>query len=187
MSEALRSGPGHTVTRRSVRARECTYLQSRIDLEKEEAARSIVDKELDRAGVAVLDQPAETTRSLAQLLTEAQLSLGVADEWRRRLLDHLLVTTLYRALALSDRQHVAEAVAKQLHLDVAAASVVALEIDAVVLEERRALLLGSLEAIHELALALAYLNANTATAASELQHDLEVLAHRARRSASRAW
>ena len=40
---------------------------------------------------------------------------------RRRLLDHLLVAPLQRAVALAEREHAARAVAEDLHLDVAGA------------------------------------------------------------------
>ena len=55
----------------------------------------------------------------------------VARQARRgRLLDHLLVAALQRAVALAERDHAAAAVAEDLHLDVAGRAHEALDVDA---------------------------------------------------------
>ena len=64
-------------------------------------------------------------------------SVGV-ERGRRRLLEHLLVAALHRALALAEREHRAVRVGEQLDLDVPRALEVALEVDAVVAERRPA-------------------------------------------------
>ena len=62
--------------------------------------------------------------------------VGVVDAGRGRLLDHLLVAALDRALALAEVDHVAVGVAEDLDLDVAAAFEVPLDEHGAVAERR---------------------------------------------------
>src|SRR5262249_32070141 len=64
-----------------------------------------------------------------------------AHHRRRRLLEHLLVAALQRALALAEREHVPVRVADHLHLDVPRARQEALDEHAVVAEAGRGLAL----------------------------------------------
>ena len=105
-------------------------LQAGVDLEEVEfLARGIVD-ELDRAGRAIVrprgrDRPPPRAGGSATVVGEAG---------RRGLLDHLLVAPLQRAIAFAERDHLALAVAEDLHLDMAGVGDEALEIDAGVAE-----------------------------------------------------
>ena len=69
-------------------------LQPRVHLEEVEAL-VLADHELHRAGALVVHRLGQRDRLLAH-----RLARGLADERRRRLLDHLLVAALDRALAL---------------------------------------------------------------------------------------
>ncbi len=91
-------------------------LQSGVHLEEEEAS-GFVRQELDGARTFVADRAGRRDRRLEQPLAHAGRPL---DQWRRRLLDHLLVPPLDRALALADRPHGAVLVGHDLHLDVPA-------------------------------------------------------------------
>ena len=68
----------------------------------------------------------------------------------RRLLEHLLVAPLHRAVALSERDHVSVCVREQLHLDVARPLEVALAVERAVAEGSRRLALGCRERLVEL-------------------------------------
>ena len=75
-------------------------LQARVQLDEGERAVG-PDEELERAGVAVAD--VRQARSAAASI--ASRRSGV-ERGRRRLLDHLLVPALDRALALAERDDV---------------------------------------------------------------------------------
>ena len=110
-------------------------LQPRVHLQEEVRRRVVgVGDELDRARADV----ARGLRQRDRLVAEARAQLG-RDDRRRRLLEHLLVAALQRALALAEREHVAVRVADHLHLDVPRARQEALDEHAVVAEARRGL------------------------------------------------
>ena len=88
-----------------------------------------VGDELDRARAVVARGLRQRDRLVAQRAPQL-----VRDHRRRRLLDHLLVAPLQRALALAERDHVAVRVPDHLHLDVPRARQEALEEHAVVAE-----------------------------------------------------
>ena len=102
-------------------------LDAAVQLQEPEVAA--VEHELGGAGAAVADRPREGDRRLAHPRAEVRVERG-----RRRLLEHLLVAPLDRALALAERDDVAGAVRQQLDLDVAGPLDVALAEDAVVSE-----------------------------------------------------
>ena len=95
-------------------------LEPGVHLEEVEAAR--VDQELDRTDAHVVDG----TRCRHGRVPHLAAGRG-GHEHGRRLLDHLLVPALHRALAVEQVQHVALAVADDLDLDVARRSEVALQ------------------------------------------------------------
>ena len=99
---------------------------------------------LDRAGAAVADRRGRVGGDLADPLAH----LGV-DVRAGRLLDHLLVAALDRAVALAEVDHVALRVGEHLDLDVARVLEVALDVDAVVGEELLAFAGGALEGLLE--------------------------------------
>ena len=84
---------------------------------KVSSVRELVDGEedVDAPGRPVLDELAQPHRRRAHGL--AHLGMPV-DERRRRLLEHLLLPPLRAALALAAVDHLALAVAEDLHLDV---------------------------------------------------------------------
>ena len=88
-------------------------LQARVDLEERGLlAHGVVD-ELDRARGPVVDRLGE--RAGRRRDQRADL---VGKPGRRRLLHHLLVPALQRAVAVAERDDAAEPVAEHLHLDV---------------------------------------------------------------------
>ena len=107
-------------------------LQPRVHLEEVEAA-VLADDELDRAGRLVVDRLRERDRLLAH-----RPARRVVEERARRLLDHLLVAALDRALALPQVDAVPVRIAEHLDLDVARLLDELLDEDAVVAEARRA-------------------------------------------------
>ena len=111
------------------------HLDAAVQLEEEEVVA--VDYELDGAGAAVSDRPAERNRSLVQRGAQRRSEAG-----RRRLLEHLLVAALDGAVALADRHDRPVRVGKELHLDMARTLEVALEIERAVAEGAGGLALG---------------------------------------------
>ena len=103
-------------------------LEARVHLEEVELAVA-VEQELARAGVHVAGGLRGAHRRLAHRAPQLRRH-GDA----RRLLDHLLVAALHRALALAERQHRAVLVAEHLDLDVARADDVLLDVHRVVAE-----------------------------------------------------
>src|SRR5262245_17009834 len=100
-----------------------------IELEEEEVAA--VEHELRRACTLVADRARKRHGGVAHPLAQ----LGV-EGGGGRLLEHLLVTALDRAVALAERDHVAVPVGEDLDLDVARALEKALAEDRVVAERR---------------------------------------------------
>ena len=90
-------------------------LQPGVHLEEIERA-ALLEQELHRAGTAVID----AARSLDRRRTHARTQL-IVHHRTRRFLDHLLMTTLHRAVALAEVQGVAVAVGKHLEFDMARA------------------------------------------------------------------
>src|SRR6476619_2155415 len=114
-----------------------------VQLQKPEVAP--VEHELRGAGAAVADRPREGDRGRAH----ARAELGV-ERGGGRLLEHLLVTALHRALALAERDDRALRVAEKLDLDVSRALDVALAEDALVAEGRLRLSLRGRQGLVEL-------------------------------------
>ena len=102
-------------------------LDAAVQLEEVEVAA--VDHEFGRPCAAVTDGAAERDRGVAHRLPEL-----VVDRRRGRLLEHLLVASLDRAVALAERDDGAGGVGEQLDLDVARPLDVALAEDAIVSE-----------------------------------------------------
>ena len=118
-------------------------LDAPVQLEEEEVAA--VEHELGRAGAPVADRARERDRRLAHRRAQLRVERG-----RGRLLEHLLVAALDRALALAERDRAAPAVAEQLDLDVPRPLEVALAEDGVVAERGLRLAPGGLERLVEL-------------------------------------
>ena len=148
--------PLHEVDARHRFGDRVLHLDASVQLEEEELAT--LEHELGGAGTDVPDRGCKPHRRVAHPRAE----LGV-ERRRRRLLEHLLVAPLHRALALAEREHPSMRVGEQLDLDVPRALEVALEVDAVVAEaglrlalrrlERRSELLGGANDAHAAAAA----------------------------------
>ena len=110
-------------------------LQPRVHLDEVELA--VLIEELDRAEAAIVQ--------LAQRIDDHRaepLALRRIERRRGRLLDHLLVSALQRAVALAQMDDVTAAVADHLHLDMARMVEEPLDIDPVVAERRARLAAG---------------------------------------------
>src|SRR5207249_1345097 len=83
-----------------------------VELEEPEVAA--VEDELGGAGALVADRAREGDRGIAHPGPQLGIECG-----RRRLLEHLLVAALDRAVALAERRDVAVPVGEKLDLDVA--------------------------------------------------------------------
>ena len=118
-------------------------LDARVQLEEEEVAS--VEHELGGAGALVADRTCERDGRVAH----ARAQLGV-ERGRRRLLEHLLVAPLNRAVALAECEHRAVPVGEQLDLDVPRALEVALEEHGVVAERGSRLALRRIDGVVEL-------------------------------------
>src|SRR5205823_1237100 len=94
-------------------------LDAAVQLEEEEVAA--VDHELGGAGALVADRGGEGAGGVVD-----PPAGDAVERRRRRLLEHLLVPPLDRAIALAEDDDLAARVAEQLHLDVARALDVAL-------------------------------------------------------------
>ena len=116
-------GAGHELGHRML------DLDAAVQLQEPEVAA--VEHELGRAGAAVADRPRERDRGLAHLRAQLRVERG-----RGRLLEHLLMAPLNRALALAERDDRALRVAEQLDLDVPRPLDVALAEDPLVAEGR---------------------------------------------------
>ena len=101
-------------------------LQARVHLHEPEAvwleAADAVGDEFDGAGAHVIDRARGGDRGLADLAAQVR-----AHARRRRLLDHLLMPPLQRAIALAEMDGVAMLVAEHLEFDVARACDVLLD------------------------------------------------------------
>ena len=106
-------------------------LDPAVDLEEEVLAGVDVEHELDRAEVAVPDRRRERHR----LGSERVARRGV-EVRRGRLLDHLLVAALHRAVALAEVDDRAVLVGGDLDLDVSGVGDEPLEVQALVAERR---------------------------------------------------
>ena len=139
-------------------------LEARVHLEEVEAAVG-ADDELDRAGRAVLHRLGERDRLLAH-----RVARGLVEERRRRLLEHLLVAALDRALALPEVDDVAVRIAEHLHLDVARLLDELLDEHPVVAERRPRFVLAADEALPGLGVRARDAQALAAAAGARLDH-----------------
>jgi len=140
-------------------------LKPRVDFEEVEFfLRRIID-EFDRAGGFVGHRLAEPHRRLVQRMTHIIGKIGC-----RRLLDHLLVAPLRRAVAFAERDHIARTVAEDLHLDVPRLGNELLEEHAAILEIRKAEALHRFEETRQFGCRPAELQADAAAARGAFEH-----------------
>src|SRR5205807_3523180 len=102
-------------------------LQAGVHLDEVELAALI--QELHGAGTAILELADGRRRELADLLA----LLGI-ERRRGRLLEHLLMAPLQRAVALAEMYAFAMSVAQHLDLDMARLAEIFLEVDRIVIE-----------------------------------------------------
>src|SRR5262245_23754833 len=90
-------------------------LQARVHLEEVEprGITGTFEEELDRSGVAISRSPRHRNRRRSHASSQLRRHDG-----RWRLFDHLLMTTLNRALALEHVHHLAMMIGQHLELDV---------------------------------------------------------------------
>lgn len=105
------------------------HLNAWIDLDEVELAGIGIHQIFDRAGADIICRGSDLQRIGRQLL-----ALRFAEIWCRRTLDHLLVTTLDRTIALEQMYDVSMRIAENLALDVAGALDQLFEIDLVLAE-----------------------------------------------------
>ena len=140
-------------------------LQPRVHLQEIEAL-VLTGDELDGAGRVVADGSRQRDRLLAHR------GAGVGIEQRaRRLLRHLLVAALDRALALAEMDDIAVLVAEHLDLDVTRIGDEFLDEHPIVAERRFGLRAGAGEALRHLAGAMRDAHALAAAARGSLDHD----------------
>ena len=104
-------------------------LQARVHLDEVKRAGVDVQQELHGSGMRVAGGTRQRQRRLANLAT-----LRVRQQWRRRSLDDLLVTALYRAVALEQMDQGTVPVPQDLDFDVARPGHEPLEVHRVVAE-----------------------------------------------------
>ena len=131
--------PAHQVDRGDRLGDRVLDLDPGVHLEEEERA-VLVDQELGRAGADVADRLGQPQRGRAEGRAAARAAAG-----RGRLLEHLLVAPLHRAVALGQVDAVPVGVAQDLDLDVPRVLDVALEQHRVVAERRQGLAPGRLD------------------------------------------
>src|SRR5262249_14588658 len=102
-------------------------LDPRVQLEEPEVAA--VENELSGSGALVADRPPEVDRRVAHLCAQLRVERG-----RGRLLEHLLMAALDRAVTLAESRDVAVPVGQELDLDMERVLEVALAEDGVVAE-----------------------------------------------------
>ena len=151
-------------------------LQAGVQLDEVEAPVG-AEQELEGAGVAVADRTARALGGRLHLLARLGRQGG-----RRRLLDQLLVAALDRALALAEREDVAEVVAQHLDLDVARRDERLLDVERGVAERGLRLGRGGGERILELVRSLDEPHPLAAAARARLEQDrvAELVGGRAR-------
>ena len=140
------------------------HLDAGVHFQEEEVLPVLVVDELHGAGVLVLDLFRDPVPGLSDALPQL-----LRDARRRRLLHHLLVAPLQRAVALAHVHHVAEAVADDLHLDVPGVGDVALHVQGGVAEGRAGLRGSGLERGLQLAVLPDDLDALAASAGRGLE------------------
>ena len=111
-------------------------LKARVHLD--EVHFLAVGDEFDSAGADIIDRGRRLARGGAD-----DFALAGVQRRRRRLLDHLLMPPLQRALALEQRQEIAVAVADHLHLDMARGVEVFFDQHAIVAERSLCLAFGA--------------------------------------------
>jgi hypothetical protein len=110
----------------------------------DEVELAVLIEELERAGTAITDRAAGLDHSPTHLFT-----LRGANAGRRCFLDHFLMTTLHRAVALTEMDDVAVMIGENLKLDMPRLLEEFLHVDLVVAEGGERLGAGHVDRVHE--------------------------------------
>ena len=140
------------------------HLQTGVHLE-EIKALVFTDHKLDRASALVFHRFGQSHRLFAHGFTG-----GVADERRRRLFNHLLMTALYRALALVQIQNMALGVTNQLDFDMAGFFDELFNKDTVVAEAIACFVTATGETFQRLFVVVGHAQTFTATTCTSFDH-----------------
>src|SRR5437868_9725323 len=140
------------------------HLQARVHLDEEEVAVLIEEFEGTEALIAELGYSRDGQCA-------EPVALRSVERRRRRLLQHLLMRALQRAVALTKMNEPALAIAEDLDFDVPGPLEMALEIDLSTSEKRRRLVLRDRQQASEFARIMRYLHAATAAAGRRLDQD----------------
>ena len=138
--------PGDQIDVRDHLGNRMLDLDPRVHLH-EVVAAVLVDQELERAGALVSGRPGALRGCLHDVVADS-----LAEEWRRRLLDDLLMPALERAVAVADGVDMTVRVGQDLDFDVAWLVQIALDVDVAVAERRFGLGLGHRQLANQLAL-----------------------------------
>ena len=141
-------------------------LDAGIDLDKVKLSAVTIHQELDRTGVAVLGGFGQTQRMPAKHFTLFGRKIGC-----RCTLDHFLVASLNRAVALEQVNDIAVCITENLNLDVARALDKFLEIDLIVAKCRLGLASGGRNVVLELCGLSNHTHAAATPAPARLQHE----------------
>ena len=140
-------------------------LQAGVNFEEIEALGGAVVDEFHGTGAAVADRLGQLDCRCAQLIRHAGWQVGCGGFFQ-----HFLVTPLHRAVAHTEGNHVAFAVAKYLHFQVTGTLDVFLDKHAAVAEVVLAEALDRVEGIAQFSRAVAHAHADAATAGGAFQH-----------------
>ena len=140
-------------------------LEAGVDLQ-EVVLLFLGEQELDRAGAPVASGAGDANCGAV----ERAAQVGT-DHYRRRLLNDLLVAALDGALALPQRDHVAEGVRDDLHLNVAHTLHLRLEVELAIAEGDERLAAGEVQRPGQVLLALDKADATTTAARDRLDGD----------------
>ena len=139
-------------------------LEPRVHLEERRAA--VGNQVLDGADADIADAPGQRDGALLQARHQLRVETG-----RRRLLQHLLVAALHRAVAASECERAPVGVGGDLHLDVAAPREASFHEQAVVAEGGARLCARRLEGGRQVLGPLDHADAAPAAAGAGLDHD----------------
>ena len=165
LARGLAHHPFHEVDAEHRLRHRMLHLEPRVHFEEREVLAVRIVDELDGAGRGVGDALPQRHRRGMEPGAH-----GVGEAGGRRLLDHLLVPALERAVAFAERDDAAPPVAEDLHLDMAGLRHEALEIDAGIAEAGPRGALDRGEALGQLLARMAELHPDAAAARRALEH-----------------
>ena len=158
--------PAHQIHTPYLFGNTVLHLQAGVHFQEIEALGIAVEHKLDGAGAAVIHRFGQFDRRCAELIGHA-----VGQVRRRGFFEDFLVAPLHRAIAHTEGDDLAMAIAEHLHFQVPGALNVLLDEHASVAEVVLAKALHGLEGFAQLGRAAAHAHADTATAGGAFEHD----------------